>query len=425
MKRKLSSVERTIWKRGVISLNIVTGARIKGHIHADALRKAWLVLQEKHPLLQVHLQEDARSILLTSEGSSAIPVREADASDGETSWQKEALAELQHPFTSFSKEPLVRSVLLHSSDHDDLLISCHHCISDGLSTTFLLRDLLHCLVGQEQRVVPSTGIPFDKTTIPSSVKLSFPVRSVLQTASFLSSIFLKPLHSGREIVMADSRLLSWTADQHETTSFLAACKEKKVSVHSAITALFQAAQFTVQGNKKSFFDKVYTPVSVRDRLSRPVGEAFGLYASETYVPCRYNPEEDFWQNTRRIQKSIKAYLSDSKIFTLVLAVNSVNQDLLDRLLIYLLNKQSIRFGYIISNLGRLDFPAQYGDLTLTAIHGPIIYVPCAEKTLTLSMFEQKLSFSLTYQPGTIGEETIHQLQEEAMALFHRLGSINP
>ncbi len=417
MKRKLLGSERVVWKRGAISLNLVVVAHVKGVVTSAELEKSWQVLQEKHPMLKVHLEQDQQTEFFVTEGTGHIPVREVPLT-AYSDWQTEAVAELHTPFDNFSTMPFARSVLLTAADRFSLIVTCHHCICDGLSATFLIRDILNCLAGQPELVRPSSEDLLLDNMIPAAVKLPAWLKKGLAGVNFLAGK-LKKLNHAALIPMPESRILAWNITADQTASLLAASKKNKVTVHTTISTIFQAAQYDVQGDKEAFLRKIYTPVSVRGKLNRNVGENFGLYASEAYIPWGYMPEEPFWENARGFQKILTDSITDQKVFSAILLVNTLRPALIDRLLLFFYKKQTVKFGYIISNLGNLNFPEKYGSFTLEGINGPVGYVRRAEKTLSVLTVNKKMFFTFTYRPTVISADTIASIKNNAMRLLKK------
>ena len=57
-----------------------------------------------------------------------------------------------------AQSPLIRALLLHEADKSVLILASHHSIGDGLSLTFIVRDVLLSLSGQpihQLRIAPS------------------------------------------------------------------------------------------------------------------------------------------------------------------------------------------------------------------------------------------------------------------------------
>jgi NRPS condensation-like uncharacterized protein len=400
----------------VVSTNIVVTAKISGSIRAAELRQAWLVLQGKHPLLAVHLEEEGPELCFNSDGCAAIPVREV-AGEGEESWQDEALGELDAPFAANTRQPLVRSVLLDLGDAVFLIICGHHAICDGLALSFLVRDLLYCLSGQQELVKASADIVFDSSMAPSTVTVPWWLQALLVPLNFLFGKIIKPLADPAAVSKEKTRALYWEISQEQTAALHKACRKNKVAEHSALTALFQAAQYYIQGDANKIYQQVYTPVSVRNRLNTKVGTDFGMYASDTYIRCRYDPDQDFWQNARQFQLKIKESITDQKMFGKILLAGLVHPNLLDRIMVKAVSNIKVQSGYIISNLGRLKMPVTYGHLTLEGFRGPLAYIGHVEKPLAVVAINGKYSFTFSYRPTVISSAELTRVRDKAMALL--------
>src|SRR5260370_19256420 len=73
--------------------------------------------------------------------------------------------EVLEPFSG-DKAPLVRTVLIHDPDRSIFIIAAHHSISDGMSMTVVLRDLVRALAGEaidRYPVLPSQAETFGIT----------------------------------------------------------------------------------------------------------------------------------------------------------------------------------------------------------------------------------------------------------------------
>ena len=62
-------------------------------------------------------------------------------------WASYVAHQVQQPFDA-SKAPLLRATLLHGIDRSVIILCAHHAIADGLSLSYLVRDLLRTLVGE-------------------------------------------------------------------------------------------------------------------------------------------------------------------------------------------------------------------------------------------------------------------------------------
>ena len=77
----------------------------------------------------------------------------------------------------------------------------------------------------------------------------------------------------------------------------------------------------------------------------------------------------------------------------------------------------MRTGILVSNLGRLDLPTDYGDLHLSAIHPPAIYAGNAEKALEVLTFGGRIYLTLTFDASAVGERTVRAVKDAALQLL--------
>lgn len=415
MRRKLTGSERVVWKHGAISLNLVLLARFDGVITLPETQRVWKVLQERHPLLNAHLERDGSDVLWSTQGTSPVPVRHKTL-PADKGWEPEVARELKTPFTSFSPYPFVRSVLCDHGKGSSVIISCHHCICDGLSIISLVRDFTTCLAGEEDNIKSSSFDLLMDNLLPTSARLPLPQSLLIKVMNFCASP-LKPLNQVTKINMPASEVFACSMDRGQTADWLAVCKRQQVTVHSALSTLFQQAQAHVLGAHNDLGQQVYSPISVRAKLTRDVGGNFGLYASEAYISSPYNPARNFWENGRAFQHALQKSLAEQKTLRPISLAGKILPRLLDRLMIYLYKGQRLKYGLMISNLGSLRFVAAAKGPALRAIYGPVGYVRRAEKSLTVLTLNGEMIFTIIFRPGQISGEKIRAIKEKAMALL--------
>jgi hypothetical protein len=74
--------------------------------------------------------------------------------------------------------------------------------------------------------------------------------------------------------------------------------------------------------------------------------------------------------------------------------------------------------FLISNLGKLDIPEEYGKLKLVAIYGPSL-MSHVDRDLIVGVmtFRDRMSLTITYSESFFTKSEIRQLQEKAMELL--------
>ena len=211
----------------------------------------------------------------------------------------------------------------------------------------------------------------------------------------------------------NNSILVSSLTESQTSSLISRCRREGVRVHSAICTAFLAAQAKIQ-KKKSFFRKVNTAVSLRNRLTKDIGDAFGLYASESAIKLKYSPNNEFWEMARVFQKKITRETEDKKVISRILYSKLLNSNACDKLIIKVAQMKKIRSGYSITNLGLLNIPIEYGPLKLEAFYGPSVYVNFSEKTLGVITVGGKMFFTLTYHDSIIDSNIMEKIKDSAI-----------
>jgi hypothetical protein len=124
---------------------------IAGEIVGEAKSEAWVsaiaAAQLRHPLLRVSVEQGPEGQpCFRQHANLPIPLRIVPQRES-AAWQVEMAKELATPIPT-SGVPLVRITVLRKSGGSTLLLSMHHSIADGLSSAFVIRDILEALSGK-------------------------------------------------------------------------------------------------------------------------------------------------------------------------------------------------------------------------------------------------------------------------------------
>ena len=431
-RRKLM-FERLMFRRP--NVNVVMVARIKGHIAEKKLKLAIEQLRDKHSLLAVRIEiDDEQNAWFKKEEVPEIPI-EVIPRMSDDDWLQKIPEELEYLF-EFDRGPLIRFVLLQSQEISDLIVNGHHTICDALGLTYLIKDLMDLLENPNSDIKILLNPPNFEEAILNPPKAGFFFRLLMKLIkkrwdkkkiSFNEGDYRK-LH--REYWKNKNSVLLWSLTESQTSAIISRCREEGVTVYSAICTAFQAAQHDVQGNTKSYFQTLVMPVNLRKMLSVHVGEALALYATSTHPCLKYSSKKSFWEMARIFQKKIKGTIKRKDLlFKSALKIHAIPPSLIDSFffqkyailndkLASLVLKASgldkIIFGYIISNLGRVDIPSEYGSLKLDTIYGPFIYSDPAEKYLSIVTLAGKMNFCFTFKESVTSRPIIENLRDTAM-----------
>ncbi len=241
--------------------------------------------------------------------------------------------------------------------------------------------------------------------------------------------------------------------EEQTTTLVERCRREEVTVNSAISTAFLAAQMIVQG-KKPHHSNIGVAGNLRDRLETPTGEGMGFFAGLVSLNFNYQIQTGFWDNTRNFHQKIHPLYTNKKLFQDLLVWCYLSPGILESLSYKILGKlvppqlsrykkisefskrddsisamlkrekmdslDQILTGTAVTNLTRMDFPRQYGSLELDRLimnpggAYPLVFVNLVLGVVTCS---GKLSIVIEYAEDTIETFAVEKIKVKAMELL--------
>ncbi|MBD2293614.1 hypothetical protein H6G06_08960 [Anabaena sphaerica FACHB-251] len=225
--------------------NVTFSVTITGKLNVNGLKDALAWVQQRHSRLRVKIIINAENQPQFSEKDvPSIPLKVIER-QGEKDWCQEMTSELLMPL-SWNQAPLIRVLLLLSPDISNLLITFHHCIGDGISGTYLIRDILQ-FVGEEDSykdILPDLP-PVDQL-LPETAKNLSLVDEHSQESTKCDSVFAANFRTKNKKDDFDNfkiSLFNWTISAKHTNQLISRCRKEKTSVHGALYAAFLLAIF--------------------------------------------------------------------------------------------------------------------------------------------------------------------------------------
>jgi len=414
MKRKLNDLEYLNLSLGQ-PYNLVIVLHIKGSLSNNELKIALRKAQEKHPLLKARIEvDDMGTYWFTSKDVGEIPIETTEfENDSKTS--KFFLKNLEKPFDMGDpSQPLFRVTLLHSIEQNDVILCAQHTIADGLSMALLTRDLVEFLNNPDIEVTPLNSPMSEVDIFPPKIRKKIP-NSAFRTKIlllFLEIYYFLKYGKKKKAILRDTdykeddlRLLSWNLSREETDLFIQLCKQKEVSVHSVVCTAF-LPDISIINN----------PVNLRGRLSYPIGEAFGLYASGAVVKMKYKENYDFWSNAKKYQRKLRLSLQDKKVYKIHKIVHTgVPIKILKELAPLFLEIASHQEAFAITNLGSLDrmgIELDSKNFSIESFYGAISFAMGAITVLVYTM-RGKMFFNFHYLESRHDTQRMKTMAESA------------
>ncbi len=454
-QRPITPIERWFMRSPFAIVTLVP--RIRGNVTEGMVREAVARVRIRHRNLRCRIAEDEHGTpWLTSEGSGEIAITTLPReSDGH--WMRVVSESCQVPF-EFEARPAIRFILVQGAAVSELAIVCHHILCDGLSLAYLARDLMVHLGDPAREAEPlPDAVPVGLDNLPKGVSANALVRWVIGRTNqkWAAEKVVFDQEDYRELTGAywaryPHQALNVELSEEETTALLERCRSAEVTVNSALSAAFVGAQVLVQG-AEPFHSSAFVAGSLRDRLPRPPGEAMGFYAGSVTAKFRYDTCKALWENAREFQRIVRPLFTDKNLFgalltwcyldpTLLEAMNfkklgalvpegAARHDKLaafherDDTVLRILRRERIdtleqvTTGTAITNLGRLDFPRQYGALELERLTmNPGGGFPLVNFNLVLGAVTcaGKLSLLVEWVTDNVEVSTMEEIKDRAL-----------
>jgi NRPS condensation-like uncharacterized protein len=415
MHRPLSATEHNYWLYDQVAIfNFAVTAQIAGHINISELEQALNWVQQRHPLLRVSIVLDTAGKPWFQEYCGKIPLRVVQRL-GEKHWQQEVEKQITEPF-DWRQAPLIRVVLVHSPKISELIVTVHHSIADGLASVYLLRDILQAvgLPNSERNILPLR--PGCEEMIAKKLGSFHSLPKLENSNTEVSPSIINDFTNTAANTFVDwrcLRLLAWSLSATETASLISRCREEKTTVHAAICAAFLMA--ISQDSGQQFELKCLSPINIRGFLAPLIAEDYGYYASVGMTTNSVTPDLTLWE----IARSLKSQLHQQMTLDFIAEKVAPSQAFLNTNPRPHQLQQVFVEGYshdiIVSNLGRLNIPQQFGDIQLQAIYGPAVTTYMKnERLIGVATLADKMFFTFTYLDPETSPEKAVQIQQAAM-----------
>lgn len=431
------------------TMHISLGLRFRGELSGEALRNAVDKMLITYPLFGARIEwSDEGDHWSTTEGATEVPVKVYPRENAE-SWIQVLNQEHTIP-TSLSKGPLTRFLLVKGSDTSELIVFCHHAISDGRSLQFALREvLLHIKDPNREPSKFSEATPLTPEILPDGIKMG-KLRSVIigkvnQMWDDERTLFdEEDLSNIWEAYWKNSEYCIETIefDRDETQKLIEASRKNEVTLNSTLLMAFVKARIDAIGSYERKV-KVGTAVDLRKRLRVDCSDAVGCYAGGSLQQHKYKEKSSFWDNVRTYHKDLTKKLKDNKVFDLTLTYNTLDPTLVDAIVFLLVGDQvephqsryekisefaSKKDGIVqknverseelasdvfITNLGVLSLPEDISGIEIERSFFPPASSFTMEVVIGASTAAGRLTVTLNYHSRYIDGENIGMVRDNA------------
>jgi hypothetical protein len=327
--RPLGAFERMLYRSEQKSTkHFCVVAELADDLDPNALGAGLLAVQHRHPLLNVHVEDDPQTRLGFYRPASVtpIPVTVVDAETGHT-WRDLVAAELTRPF-DLSHAPMIRVVSLRCgpSTPAAIVLTVDHLIVDGLSAAYLLRDLFSALNGHDLTALPVPPSQEDliralPAAQPSAALAANDLPAPAQPHWLATASMIRPFDGALPHVSAVG------FDDDLTRRLVTRARAERTTVQSALVSAMSSA--IIESGRNEFV-RTLTPIDARTHLG--VGDDVCLYISATRTAFTRHELTNLWDMARTVgdqlaaARSVHTLLAASAATEQFIPINATTED---------------------------------------------------------------------------------------------------
>jgi hypothetical protein len=413
--RPLGAGEQRLWLHDQAHpLHFVLTAQIKGRFTVDQLQQALSQVQRQHPLLRVCIALDESGHPWFIEHSTKIPLRVVQR-QSEQDWQREVEQEIAAPFV-WSQAPLVRVVLVqsrYSLEMSELIVTCHHSIADGISATYLIRDILQAIATPTACEKPLAIPPSREDLVLGKFpEMTLTAKSIPKFSSNSLPVMQHVSKSNRFSVSSGSLL------PEITQLLIARCREEHTTVHAVICTAFLLAIRHQSPLEEIQSISCFSPINLRPYLKSLTHNDVCSYLAAERTSHLLGFDSNLWD----VARSVKSQLNQTMTFDILFEKISQNQAWIstnpsphDTLQVF---EDQFKYDIAVSNLMRLPIEQEFGALELEAIYGTVVTTGVENDRLVgIATLRDRLFFTLVCSEEVMLRAESKLLHEKAIQLL--------
>jgi hypothetical protein len=357
--RPLGPSERYFWLSDQNSpKHFVIAAEIAGDAPVEAWISAIAAVQLRHPLLRVSVEYGPDGLPWFCEHAGVpIPVRIVPEREC-AAWHVEMAKELATPIPR-GCVPLVRITLLPKRAGSTLLLSMHHSIADGLSSAFVVRDILEALSGRVVQPLALTE-PQENLCSAAADRPSPVSASAHPTATLLRREARGPTVQALKV----SRELTHRLRTH--------ARKVDATVHGALVAALTFAGRQLFPDWLAYPVRIVSPVDNRRLLGLEEQCALSIiFPTGAYAP---DSADRLWDVARAVKDELTPVRTAEGLSAVFRGFRQLMSTSPDVAQIAGFELQVCACEGMVSNLGVLPFETSVGRFKLEALWGPSVFV---------------------------------------------------
>lgn len=406
--------ERIMYVDAATPVNCVFAVSIAGTIEWTILQQALAKVQARHPLLRVTIEEDRKGVpfFVSGKDIGAIPVRVVERT-GEDDWQWIYREEWGKRF-NLEQGPLARVVWIKGATVSELVIVCPHCICDGVSFVALMRELLLLLDNPEQTLDAYDSFYDIHEYIPEKVLKNRRLHWKGVVMSGLAGMLLP--RKTPQPVSGENYLVHWRMDEEMTTRLMAACKQAKTSVHSALCIAFLQAWKEVRGKKAR--NKAICPVDIRRFVPEIKPDHMFAFAPIVDLTADEKAMGGFWSRAQLLKKQLADKVEQLNMSQLLMMSEYFHGAV--KKMVNMLRTSNGTHDFTFSNMGQLSIPDGYRSFEVRAIYSPTVAFPWKNpNTIVVSAFKKQMDCVIISRDSFFSKKDAALVRNKVMEILER------
>ncbi len=382
-RRALTAHEEIYW---LLNDNMPIHPVLAAHVHGPTEIGAWpgalAQLQKRHPLLSVSIEEPAGSRRRFEQQSGiAVPLRIVPLADG-LRWEAELERELALPFVA-GQAPLLRAVLLHRPERFILILAASHSVADGVSLSYLVRDLLQAMAGEALDLLPFPRSEEDLLGLaPVPYKDVEPKQGSAEESAYAG-----------KAPQVKSLLLS----QDLTQAVRSSARTNGATVHGALSAAFALAMRRQAPEFDSKPVRFISPVNVRPMLG--VEDECGMYFTSPQHSFGPESPRSFWDIARTARQAVAEGSTREAVLAAAEAMRGMVAGGLTRAGAAAMLEGPFAEEVLLTNLGPIPYAPVFGPLRLESLWPGVLAGLPDTQTVGAASTNDTMSLLLTsYRP---------------------------
>jgi len=415
--------------------NVALIATINGKIHENDLIEVLKKVAEMHPLMGVRIVvDDNYDAWFTDEGVAPLPLKVISRKSNRQ-WIDIVEKEYNIPF-DFERGPLIRFILLKSKKISDLIVICQHSICDGISLANIIQDIMFLLSKPEtnvKRIDPILPVSENFPAVSLRVKMKLLKNKLImgrinrkwdKQRVIFDDVDYQSIHRAYT-QKYKYRIIVEELSELQTSALVSWCHQNHVTVNSALSVALLAGRHDIRGESAGNNHMIQIAVNIRNQLKKPVKRVFGFLAGGIKFKLEYLPDKTFLDNVSLFHEKVLHGLSGTKTLeplighyispTLIDGINfaiygrwvSTGFSRHGKLSQFIKNETNKAVniskhvigdmpGLMISNLGHIKTPEEYGSLKLDQLHFVTSSSPFLDLVVGVVTVNGKLTLTLNY-----------------------------